>query len=239
MEKVLFWLAVIALLGMIFAQTGSAEAPLDDAIVRYNESTNDSISVNSSSLQAKEHSIISQASRIIVIGKGYYAAHPIGYSSQFGKQTWLKNRAIGVSMNHEVASAHNMNQTLEMSARDSRQEDELGISGYSGIQMKVNEDVQEGKVSIGVLQGGTAEIGQTPSASALRKPLIMIDEEYVGTFHIEKNMSIQAPIKQIWTNYSWLPCCTGHYFDRAYSSREFLSGANIFDYRNYNSIFSA
>jgi hypothetical protein len=108
----------------------------------------------------------------------------------------------------------------------------LGISGYSGMQMKVSEDVQEGRVSIGVLQGGTPGIGQPPSASALRKPLIEIDEEYVGTFHIEKNMSIRVPFGQTWQNYSWLPCCNEGYFDIPDYYAKYLSAAGIFDYRN-------
>jgi hypothetical protein len=232
MKLILSWVTVIALLGLIISQTGSSEAQPDDAVIRHNESINASISANSSSLQAKEHNIISQAPKIMVIGKGYYAAHPINYSSQFGKQTWLKNEATGASMNNEVGSAHDLNQTLEMSVQDSRKKDELGISGYSGMQMKVSEDVQEGRVSIGVLQGGTPGIGQAPSASALRKPLIEIDEEYVGTFHIEKNMSIRVPFGQIWQNYSWLPCCAGANFEVPDYDAKYLGAKGIFDVHN-------
>ena len=228
MNRVLSWLAVIAMMGMMFAQAGVA-AQTNDVVIRHNESNNANISANSSSLQAKDHSEISQGPKIIVIGNGYYADHPINYNSQFGRQTWLKNRANGASMNNEVASAHNLSQTLEMSARDIQQRDEWGISGYSGIQMKVSEDVQEGRVSIGVLQGGTSGAGMPPSATALRNPTLEIEEDYIGTFHIQKNISIQEPVRQIWLNYSWLPCCTGGYFDILESERKHLSAERIFN----------
>ena len=228
MNGVLSWLAVIAMMGMMFAQTSIAAQPYD-VVIRHNESNNANISDNSSSLQAQDHSAISQAPKIIGIGKGYYADHPINYNSSFGKQTWLKNRANGASMIHEVDSAHNLSQTLEMSARDIQQRDEWGISGYSGIQMKVSEDVQEGRVSIGVLQGGTSGAGMPPSATALRNPTLEIEEDYIGTFHIEKNISIQEPIRQVWQNYSWLPCCTGGYFDIPESERKHLSAERIFN----------
>jgi hypothetical protein len=228
MNRALSWLAVIAMMGIMFAQTGVASQP-NDVVIRQNESNNVNISANSSSLQAKDHSVISQAPKIIGIGKGYYADHPINYNSQFGKQTWLKNRANGASMNNEVASAHNLSQTLEMSARDIQQRDEWGMSGYSGIQMKVSEDVQDGRISIGVLQGGTSGAGMPPSATALRNPTLEIDEDYIGTFHIEKNISIQEPVRQIWQNYSWLPCCTWNRFDIPESERKHLSAERIFN----------
>lgn len=228
MKRVRSWLAIIAILGFVFAQNASAVQPVDVGI-RYSESTNGSISANGSSLQAQEHSHVSPNPKVIVIGKGYNASHPFNYSSQFGKQTWIKNVATGVSMNHQVGSTNDLSQTLEMSAKDSRQKSDSGTSGYSGMQMKLSEDVQEGKVSIGVLQGSIPGIGQTPSASALRKPLIEIDEEYVGTFHIEKNMSIQVPFGQIWQNYSWLPCYAEDYYDIAQIGGKHINLERIFD----------
>jgi hypothetical protein len=232
MRLTLSWLVAIALLGMILNLPGFAEAPLGGAAIHHNESMNGSIFTNSSGLQAKEHIVTSQSPKIITIGMGYYAAHPINYSSQFGQKTWLINRATGTSMNNEVNSAHDLNQTLAMSAQDTHQQDESGIRGSSGLQMKVTEDVQEGKVSIGVLQGGTPGMGMTPSATALRNPSMDIEEDYIGSFHIEKNMSIQVPFGQIWQNYSWLPCCNGGYFDVPEFNRKNLDAGRIFDSTN-------
>jgi hypothetical protein len=202
------------------------------AVIQSNKSINYSIySNNSSSIQSKERTVFVQAPKAIAIGKSYYADHPISYNSQTGQQTWVKNTAAGVSMNHEVSDAHNLNQTLEMTSHDGSFRSEFGTMSNSGVQMKVTEDVQEGKVSIGVLKSSTSENGLPPSATALRNPSLDIEEDYIGDFHIEKNMSIQVPIRQIWTNYSWLPCCNGRYFDIPDYDSMYLNAAGIFDYR--------
>jgi hypothetical protein len=236
MNGVLSWLALIAMMGMMFAQTGMAAQP-NDVVIRHNESNNVNISANTSGLRAQDHSVISQAPKIIGIGKGYYADHPINYNSSFGRQTWLKNRANGASMIHEVDSAHNLSQTLEMSARDIQRRDEWGIGGYSGIQMKVSEDVQEGRISIGVLKGGTSGAGMPPSATALRNPTLEIEEDYIGTFHIQKNISIQEPVRQIWQNYSWLPCRWIEYFDIQDTNLKNDNYEAIFDCKNEGRYF--
>ncbi|MDD2638933.1 MAG: hypothetical protein PHO60_08215, partial [Methanothrix sp.] len=36
-----------------------------------------------------------------------------------------------------------------------------------------------------------------------------IDEHYVGTFHIEKNMTLEVPYKLVEDEKDWLSCCIG------------------------------
>ena len=231
MRLMLSWLILVVLLGTAAVSPIYADTSYTGAVIRNNESINCGIySNNTSGLQVKEHTVIAQAPKIIAIGKGYYADHPISYNSQTGQQTWIKNKASGVSMNHEVSSTHNLSQTLDMSAQDSRHQDEYGTTANSGVQMKVAEDVREGKVSIGVLQGGMPLIGQTPSATALKNPSLDIEEDYSGNFHIEKNMTLQAPIRLIQQNYSWLPCCSGGHFDVPDHNRGYIGFESMFDY---------
>lgn len=226
---VLPWIVLIALLEIVIALSDSTEVPLVEATILHNESISSSSTLNNSGVQSIELNAAAQAPKIMVIGKGYYSDHPISYDSQMGKQTWIRNRATGASMNHEMESAHNINQTLSMSMQDSYQQDETGMIGSSGVQMKVVEDVEEGKVSIGVLQGGTPGNGQSPSAIAWRNPSLEIDEDYIGTFHIEKNMSIQVPFRELWNNYSWLPCCSEDYHDIWETSLKYSGPESIFD----------
>jgi len=227
----LSWLILVVLLGTAAVSPIYADTSHTVAVIRNNESINCGIySNNTSGLQVKEHTVFAQAPKIIAIGEGYYADHPISYNSQTGQKTWIKNKAVGVSMNHEVSSTHNLSQTLDMSAQDSRHQDEYGTTANSGVQMKVAEDIQEGKVSIGVLQGGMPLIGQTPSATALKNPSLDIEEDYIGNFHIEKNMTLQAPIRLIQQNYSWLPCCSGDNFEVPDHNRGYNGSESIFDY---------
>ena len=227
----LSWLILVVLLGTAAVSPIYADTSHTVAVIRNNESINCGIySNNTSGLQVKEHTVFAQAPKIIAIGEGYYADHPISYNSQTGQKTWIKNKAVGVSMNHEVSSTHNLSQTLDMSAQDSRHQDEYGTTANSGVQMKVAEDVREGKVSIGVLQGCMSLIGQTPSATALKNPSLDIEEDYIGNFHIEKNMTLQAPIRLIQQNYSWLPCCSGGHFDVPDHNRGYIGSESMFDY---------
>ncbi len=233
MRLMLPWLVLVVLLGTAVVSHAYADTSYPVAVIRNSESINcGAYNNNTSALQAKEHNVFAQAPKIIAIGKGYYADHPISYNSQTGQQTWIKSKAVGVSMNHEVSSAHNLSQTLDMSAQDSSHRDEYGMTANDGVQMKVAEDVQEGKVSIGVLKGGMPPNGQSPTATALRNPSLDIEEDYIGNFHIEKNMTLQVPIRLLQENYSWLPCCSGGYFDVPDHIRAYIGAESVFDYRS-------
>lgn len=209
---------------------GSDCAQQGDAVIRLSESFNGSSDQNASALQFNIHEANAHAPKVITIGKGYYANNPISYDSQFGHETWIKNSATGAFMNHEVGSAAGLNQTLVMSAKDSRQQNENGIFGESGVQMKIAEDVRDGKVSIDVIQGDVHSSGQAPSTTAWKDPSVEIEEEYIGSFHIEKNMSIQVPIARIGQNYSWLPCCQTGYLDIPEYIGRYPNAKAIFDY---------
>lgn len=231
-KLMLSWLALVVLLSTATVSLAYAITPYTGAVIQNNESINCSVcSDNTSYIQVKEHNVFSQSPKIIAAGKGYYIDHPISYNSQTGQQTWIKNEAIGVSMKHEVSSAHNLSQTLEMSARDSSRQDEHWMAINGGVHMMVEEDVQEGKVSIGALQGGVTRNGQLPSATALRNPSLYLEEDYIGDFHIEKNMTLDVPILMLQRTYSWLPCCPEGYFDVPDHNRRYIGTESMFDYR--------
>lgn len=219
---------------MIIVIPGCATTQHDELFIQHSESINDIVSGNNtSSLQVREHSVVAQGPKTMVIGRGYYSENPINYNSQAGQQTWVKNKAAGVSINHEVGEAHNLNQTLEMSSGGSSHHDAFGTTGNSGIQMKVTEDVVDGRVGIGVLQGGTTTgNGMTPSATALRNPSLDIEEDYIGNFHIEKSMTIQVPTRRLLLNYSWLPCVSGDCFDVPDYNDRYTGAKSVFDYKN-------
>jgi hypothetical protein len=232
MRLMLSWLVLVVLLGTVAISPVYADTSYTEAFIRNNESLNCGFhSNNTSGLQVKQHTVFAQAPKIIAIGRGYYADHPISYNSQTGQQTWIKSKVAGVSMNHEVSSAHNLSQTLDMSAQDSSHQNEYGMTANGGVQLKVAEDVQEGKVSKGVLQGGIPRNGQSPSATALRNPSLDIEEDYVGNFHIEQNMTLLVPIWRLSQNYSWLSCCSGDYFDVPDRNRGYIGEKSVFDYR--------
>jgi hypothetical protein len=90
--------------------------------------------------------------------------------------------------------------------------------------MKLVEDVTDGKAHIGVLQANDnyaslmaedgpdfADYSLSNVKSAWKNPSIEIDEDYWGTYHIEKNMTLEVPYHLIQKKEDWLPCCFGGY----------------------------
>ena len=73
-------------------------------------------------------------------------------------------------------------------------------------QMRVTEDVTDGKAHIGVLQANENFAGRIIprsasgfiddglSHSAWKDPAIEIDEDYWGSYHIEKNMTLPCTL---------------------------------------------
>jgi len=97
--------------------------------------------------------------------------------------------------------------------------------------MKIEEDVTDGKAHIGVLQGSSTFVGSQmnaladddislAAATAWRKPAIEIDEDYWGTYHIEKNMTLEVPYKRTELAQDWLPCCFGGWNDMNYRDQK-------------------
>lgn len=201
-------------------------------------------------IQFKEDVAMVYAPMKIAVGNGYYAANPLDYSSLLKEKTWVKNYLAGTSMHHEVEYAHALDKVLEITAKDKRNmtwDPELESVGYT--QMKVTEDVTDGKAHIGVLQANqhyldTSNIAQpdltNPDTlsglgmdikSAWNNPSIEIDEDYWGTYHIEKNMTLEVPYHLIQKKDDWLPCPCGGAWDtmNPLDKKPFKSEAGIFD----------
>jgi hypothetical protein len=139
-------------------------------------------------------------------------------------------------MLHEVEYAHALDKDLNVLAKEvfNFTYDPETI-GFSTTKMNVNEDMTDGKAHIGVLQASdnSASIGGANvlnQKSALQNPAIEIDEDYWGTYHIEKNMTLEVPYHLIQKGDDWLPCCTGGFADMNYEDKKpFKSATGIFD----------
>jgi len=164
-----------------------------------------------SCIQLKEDNIMLYSPQAFGFGTGHYAANPIVYSSLLKEKTWIKNRGSATSMHHEVEYAHGLDKELEIAVKDFISEDDPSVS-----MMNITEDVSAGRAHIGMLQGDPAlvtsedeEENLLVTRSAWRNPLVELDEDYVGTFHIEKMLNLTASVDTTEEDYDWLPCCTG------------------------------
>ena len=194
-------------------------------------------SYNSSitSLESQNNSTSAPVS--INVGTGYYSSHPVAYNSAISSQTQLENTGAATSMQHSVQSAKGISGSSEYMVRES--ENIRGDSEYSrttSTQMRIDENVIEGKVHIGALQGSdtsgweTGRDGWGPTTSAWKNPAIEIDEDYIGTYHISKNITLNEMNRKLVSTDSWLNCCSGNYFDIFPPNPVSISADDVFSY---------
>ncbi len=154
-------------------------------------------------------------------GTGYYAKNPIVYNSKLKERTEAKNYNTaacgdgqGVSMLHQIEYASAFQKDIGVELKNQQKWPQKGyssspINGFSRTSMKIEEDVTEGAVHVGQLM--TKEGLDCRSADGWKNPLIEIDENYIGTFKITKNMEICTSCSGSKPRADWLSCCIGGY----------------------------
>ena len=147
-------------------------------------------------------------------GNGYYARNPIRYDSLLKEKTYIKNYRPVTMMHHQVEYAKAVDKEIDVIVKDKQYF--YGDPIYQGVgytSMNITEDVTDGYVHIGVLQGQPNSMYDTgyqiPSTTAWRNPMIEIDENYIGTFTINKKMALDVPYKYVVEEKDWLSCCFG------------------------------
>jgi hypothetical protein len=178
----------------------AAEASMDhvsDDFINANSSYNNSaisfVSVNK----------ISSAPVDLASGSGYYSSHPFAIGGGIGSRTELSNANSATIMSHEVGFAQDLSGKREYTATSRSMQSEYENINYATTQMQIDETVTSGKVQIGVLSG--------IDGYAWKNPAIEIEEEYIGTYHIAKNFTINNSDSEKRAFDGWLNCCGGSY----------------------------
>lgn len=196
-------------------------------------------------IQFKETTHAVYAPTRIAIGTGYYAVNPLNYDSLIKEKTWIKNRLAGSEMQNEVEYAHKLDKDLSALVKDwtNFTYDPL-FQSNALTQMSLKEDVGEGKIHIGVLQAASDLVGTLPVTTlqtapagvggkigtAWHKPAVEIDEDYFGTYHVEKNMTLSVPYSRNKPTYDWLPCsCNEGWNDMVIHDQRYHSAKGFFD----------
>jgi len=207
------------------------------------------VDTNMNCIQFKEDNNMVYSPMRIAVGNGYYAANPIDYSSLLKELTWVKNYAASSDIEHQIEYAHAITKQLNAVAKENFTNIyDPTYLGNAVTQMKINEDVTDGNIHLGVLQGANTNVpngagtGKFDSnyadpfvgsagpkgVNAWKNPSILIDEDYWGTYHLEKNISLEVPYQLVSTSGDWLPCCFGGYSDMNYFDQKTVSHG-IFD----------
>jgi hypothetical protein len=162
----------------------------------------------------------------------------------------MKNRNRFNSLTHSIDQAHGLNKVLDAQAdadtNSMNIEEDLvdgrahfGVLQLEGIPVdeepeEEEEESEEEESDDGGSDEDAAEEVQVLGLAMKAwhgKPLIEVDEEYVGTYHIAKkmNLSTYAPDPEEKEDY-WLPCCYLGFADLNYAdARVFNSAKGIFD----------
>jgi hypothetical protein len=171
------------------------------------------------------------------IGSGYYALHPITFSSLLKEETWIKNRGGASSMQNQIEYAHGLNKQLKFLVRDFVSEEDPSVT-----MMNISQDITNGKAHIGILQGDPSAMEESAinpdteeietfelAKSAWKRPLVYVDEDYFGTMHIEKMMNLTSSVEEDTEDDDWLPCCYGGYADMNELDQKGHSADGVFD----------
>ncbi|MDD1750878.1 MAG: hypothetical protein LUO89_13510 [Methanothrix sp.] len=174
-------------------------------------------SCNKSSISFVGQNKIVSAPVDLTVGSGYYSSHPIPISLGIGSRTQLANGNSATSMSHEIGSAQEVSGRTEYVVSSSSSHGDYEDINSATTHMQIDENVTGGKVHIGVLSGSDSSAGNNgnsgidPMNSAWKDPAIEIEEEYIGTYHISKNFTINSSFTQKRFADSWQNCCGESY----------------------------
>jgi hypothetical protein len=181
-------------------------------------------------VQMNEDSKMTYSPFVINIGSRYYSFNPVVFNSLLKEEDWIKNRNGLNSLYHRVDQAHALNKVLDAQ------------SDATNNTMNIEEDLFDGRAHFGVLQLAGIPVDEEPEDDSdevqilglamkdWKKPLIELDEDYVGSFHIKKNMNLYTYSEEKEMEDSWLPCCFGEFSDMNYAdAKTFKSASGVFD----------
>lgn len=193
---------ICALVGIHAAQIGLAGAAQEDQLDQLNR-----VSASSIHLQLQNNINNSNSSQNITAEDG---SHPLGYFAPVFSRTEVVNKGSSpASLQHSIQSAREVSGSAEyiVSERSYQEGDSIGVSS-TFVGMRIDETVTEGKVNIGAFQADSSQsrTGQAAGskANAWKNPTLELDEEYIGSFHISKNMNISSNDIIRAGAYSWL-----------------------------------
>jgi hypothetical protein len=179
------------------------------------------VTSNSSSITFLEQNEMSYAPRSFAYGTGYYERNPVVYNSKLKEKTCGKNYQpeVRTSMHHQIEYAQSFIKDIEVNldckaaTKDAK--------GVGLVEMRIDENVTEGVVHVGELM--------TDKGHGVKKPLIEIDESYVGNSKIKKFMKVTAEKDKKKDEEDWLSCCFGGYGAMDKENKEKWGENEIFD----------
>jgi hypothetical protein len=168
---------------------------------------------------------VTQGPTSFAYGTGWYASHPVSYNSLFKDKTLAKSYQEANMMHHQVEYARGFKGDISVDMNCTGPT--AKANGKGSIVMRLEDDVLEGTVHVSELQTdtlfnakkdyvtvkGAKKYTQGMKRQGWKEPLIEVDANYVGSFHIKKTMQMEISKSKSTSTEDWLPCCSGGFFD--------------------------
>ena len=206
---------------------------------------------STSRIQINQDSKMTYSHMAMGIGNSYYNQHPVIFNSLLKEEDWMKNRNRFNSLTHSIDQSHGLNKELDAQVDADTNymniEEDLvdGRAHFGVLQLEgipVDEEPEEEESEVEESDDGVSDKeGSDEDApekvqvlglamKAWKKPLIEIDEDYIGSYHIEKNMTLSAIEEEEEEEDEWLSCCYGGFGDlNKMDAKAFESTKGIFD----------
>jgi hypothetical protein len=147
------------------------------------------------------------------------------------EKTVAKSYQEAIMMHHQLEYAHAYKGDVAVNLNCTGPTYEA--KGKGSASMKIEDFVTQGTVHIGQLLTDTKKATTKNKGGmkfqAWKKPIIEVDADYVGNFHIMKSMKIEVEKSKSYDEEDWLPCCFGGYFDMHEVDRKAIGEEGIFD----------
>lgn len=168
-----------------------------------------------------------QSQTSFAFANGWYANRPIVYNSLIKEKTVARSYQEAIVAHHQLEYAHAYNGDIAIDLNCTGPTYDADGSGR--VSMRLEDFVTQGTVHIGQHLSDTIKGSNSFKTQGVRKPIIDMDNDYVGDFHIKKNIMIEVEKSKPEEYMDWLPCCFGGYFDMDEEMRKPLSEDGIFD----------
>lgn len=200
------------------------------------------------SITIQEYMSMSYSPSSMAPGGDYYARNPIRRMSLPEDRTCIKNLDTGSILQNEIEYAKALRKEFEA---------HVDYIDLANTTMELNETITDGRVRLGALQleelptfrdmeveKGSEEQwndeGRHEMVPVLlikkSKPLIEMNEMYIGSFHLKRSMRLAASVDEDYEEDKWLPCCYQKIEEGLELDHEDRSFEGIFDCKCYKGL---
>jgi len=182
---------------------------------RYNISAAGLSNTSDSEIKLDQVTDATYSPESLSIGKN---SRTLSFASRWSEDTNIKNAKMGASMVGNLDHATTMGNDISTrlysysdywDADDWVDWDDYGVKFRALSDSYVNESIQSASLKIGSDFTGAAKFYAVEAIDGPKNARVLVDESYLGTFSLTKNMALSDRRFRNAHDEGWLPCCSG------------------------------